>query len=230
MPPPVNVRKPALKSARRFARQFNYQQAVSLQLELAGRIITQDALGPVRTVLGVDVGFEEKGRIARAAAVALEFPSLKQLATTVARLPVSVPYVPGLLSFRELPVLLAAIEKLTVVPDLILCDGQGYAHPRHFGIACHLGLTLDIPALGVGKSRLVGEHDPVPDQRGAWSLLVFKGAIVGAALRTRAGVKPVFVSAGHRIGLDSAVGYVMACTTRYRLPETTRLAHKLASW
>jgi len=165
----------------------------------------------------------------RAAAVILGFPSLEQIESAIAHLPVRFPYIPGLLSFRELPVLLAAVGKLTFLPDLILCDGQGYAHPRRFGIACHLGLVLDRPSIGVGKSRLVGEHEAVPDRRGAWTPLVCNGEIVGAALRTRPGVRPVYVSAGHRISLETAIDYVMACTTRYRLPETTRQADRLAS-
>jgi deoxyribonuclease V len=137
--------------------------------------------------------------------------------------------VPGYLSFREVPAVLAALKKLRTRPDLLLCDGQGVAHPRRFGLACHLGLLLDIPSIGVAKSRLIGTHGDVPEQKGGWTALEDDGEIIGAVLRTRAGVKPVYVSVGHRISLATAIDYVMRCTTRYRLPETTRYAHRLAS-
>lgn len=205
------------------------REAIALQEELRDRIITHDRLGPVRRVAGVDVGFEDQGRITRAAVVTLEYPSLAVLEHAVARAATSFPYIPGLLSFREIPALLAAMQKLKAVPDLILCDGQGIAHPRNLGIASHLGLIVDIPAIGVGKSRLTGTHGPVPEGRGVWCPLMQKDRVIGAVLRTRPGVKPVYVSPGHRISLETAIEYVMGCTTRYRLPETTRMAHKLAS-
>jgi len=121
------------------------------------------------------------------------------------------------------------MEQLDVLPDLLLCDGQGIAHPRRLGIASHLGLLLDVPSIGVAKTRLVGKHDEVPDKRGAWVPLRDVNETIGAVLRTRQGVKPLYVSPGHRIGLESAIAWVMACLTRYRLPETTRWAHRLAS-
>ena len=147
----------------------------------------------------------------------------------VARRPTRFPYIPGLLSFREIPAILAAMERLEVLPDLILCDGQGLAHPRRFGIACHLGVLTGFPCIGVAKTRLIGEHSAVPAAKGAWVPLMDKGERIGAVLRTRKGVKPLFISVGHRIGLDSAIAYTLACTPRYRLPETTRHAHRLAS-
>ncbi len=125
--------------------------------------------------------------------------------------------------------MLAAMKKLRTRPDLLLCDGQGLAHPRRFGLACHLGLLLDIPSIGVAKSRLIGVHGEVPETKGGWTALEDNGEVIGAVLRTRAGVKPVYVSVGHRISLATAIDYVMRCTTRYRLPETTRHAHRLAS-
>jgi len=137
--------------------------------------------------------------------------------------------VPGLLSFREAPAILAALAEIERLPDVLLCDGQGLAHPRRFGIACHLGVLTDLPSIGVAKKRLVGTHDEPPDTRGAWVPLVHREETVGAVLRSRAGVKPIFVSCGHRVGLEAAVELVMACTTRYRLPETTRRADRLAS-
>lgn len=136
---------------------------------------------------------------------------------------------PGLLSFRELPAVLKAMEQLKQTPDIWLCDGQGYAHPRRFGIACHLGVLTGIPSIGVGKSRLLGTHQPVANQRGAWQPLLDNDEIIGAVLRTRVNVKPVYISVGHRICLESAIDYVMRCTNRYKLPETTRQAHKYAS-
>jgi len=205
------------------------RQAVELQDKLKDTIITRDDIADVNRVAGVDVGFEEGGKITRAAVAVLEYPSLVLIEHAVARMPTRFPYVPGLLSFREGPALLKALQKLKIAPDLILCDGQGYAHPRNFGIACHLGLLLDIPTIGVGKSRLIGAHGTVPDRRGAWAVLRHGDQTIGGVLRTRAGVKPVYVSIGHRISLETAIGYVMACTTRYRLPETTRHAHRLAS-
>ena len=159
----------------------------------------------------------------------LSFPRLELVDWAVARQPARFPYVPGLLSFRELPALLAALKRLRVSPDLILCDGHRLAHPRRFGLACHLGVACGIPSIGVAKSRLIGEHGEPGRQRGARVSLRHKGEIVGAVLRTRAGTRPLYVSIGHRVSLPVAVRYVLACTTRFRLPETTRWAHRLAS-
>ncbi|ADE16562.1 Deoxyribonuclease V [Nitrosococcus halophilus Nc 4] len=205
------------------------QEAVALQRRLAAQVITEDRLDQIHSVAGVDVGFEEQGKITRAAVVVLRLADLSLVEQAVARQPTRFPYIPGLLSFRECPAVLAALEKLTVMPDLLLCDGQGVAHPRRFGIACHLGVLTDLPSIGVAKTRLVGQHGPVPDERGGWIPLVDKGETVGAVLRTRTGVNPIFISVGHRISLVTALHYVMVCTTRYRLPETTRAADKLAS-
>jgi deoxyribonuclease V len=202
---------------------------MALQRQFAAQVITEDRFGQVQAVAGVDVGFENQGKITRAAVVVLRLDDLSLIEQVIARQPTRFPYIPGLLSFRECPAILAALEKLTMPPDLLLCDGQGIAHPRRFGIACHLGVLTDLPSIGVGKSRLVGKHGPVPDTRGDWTPLVDRKEIVGAVLRTRTGVSPVFVSPGHRISLPTAIHYVMACTTRYRLPETTRAADKLAS-
>jgi deoxyribonuclease V len=204
-------------------------EAIALQRQLATQVITEDRLGQVQAVAGIDVGFEDQGKITRAAVVVLRLDDLSLIEQVIARQPTCLPYIPGLLSFRECPAILAALEKLTVLPDLLLCDGQGIAHPRRFGIACHLGVLTDLPSIGVGKSRLVGRHGPVPDARGDWTPLVDRRETVGAVLRTRTGVSPLFVSPGHRISLPTAIDYVMACTTRYRLPETTRAADKLAS-
>lgn len=204
-------------------------EAIAVQRELRAHLIPSDRLGPVRRVAGVDVGFEAGGTVTRAAVAVLCYPELELLETAIARRPTTFPYIPGLLSFRELPAVLEALERLNEPPDLLLCDGQGIAHPRRFGIACHLGLLVDIPSIGVAKTRLYGTHGEPPDQRGAWTPLRADGEIIGAVLRTRAGVKPLYVSPGHRIGLETAVAYVMGCCARYRLPETTRHAHRLAS-
>jgi deoxyribonuclease V len=205
------------------------KQAVELQRTLAPRVIREDRIAEVGRVAGVDVGFENRGHTTRAAIAVLSFPALELVEQSIARQSTRFPYVPGLLSFREIPAVIAALEQLRAAPDLLLCDGQGYAHPRRFGLACHLGLIADIPSIGVAKSRLLGEHDPLPNTRGARVPLMHHGEVIGAVLRTRAHVKPVFVSIGHRVCLDSAVRYVMACAPRYRLPETTRRAHRLAS-
>lgn len=204
-------------------------EAVALQKELYGRLILTDQLGTVRRVAGVDVGFEAGGTIARAAAVVLRYPELELLETAVAHRPTEFPYIPGLLSFRELPAVLDALQQLREPPDLLLCDGQGIAHPRRFGIAAHLGLLTGIPSIGVAKTRLCGVHDEPPDRRGAWTPLYIKDEIIGVVLRTRIGVKPLYISSGHRISLETAIAYVMGCCTHYRLPETTRCAHRSAS-
>ena len=202
---------------------------MALQSRLAEKIVCRDDFGSIRRVAGVDVGFENGGRTTRAAAAVLTFPSLQLETAAIARQPTRFPYVPGLLSFREAPAVLAAMEQLEMPPDLLLCDGQGIAHPRRLGIASHLGLLLDIPSIGVAKTRLVGTHREVPDKRGAWVPLKAGKETIGAVLRTRLGVKPLYISPGHRICLESAIDWVMACLTRYRLPETTRWAHRLAS-
>jgi deoxyribonuclease V len=204
--------------------------AVDLQRRWTDKVEAADRLPPrIRVVAGVDVGFEDAGRVSRAAVAALSFPSLAPLDQAVARLPTRFPYIPGLLSFRELPVVLEALSHLAVQPDVILCDGQGRAHPRRFGIACHLGVLLDLPTVGVGKTRLVGRHDEPGPDKGDWTPLLDDGEVIGAVLRTRAGVSPLYISVGHRVSLDTAIALTLACLTRYRLPETTRAAHRLAS-
>ncbi|GAB4326332.1 MAG: deoxyribonuclease V [Leptolyngbyaceae cyanobacterium] len=205
------------------------EAAIALQQKLRDRVVLTDQFGEVRYVAGVDVGFEAGGTVTRAAVAVLSLEDLQLQDRAIARRPTEFPYIPGLLSFREVPAVLDALEKLQIEPDLILCDGQGIAHPRRFGIACHLGVLIDRPTIGVAKSLLVGYHAELPEQRGSWQPLIHKGETVGVALRTRPGTKPVYISPGHRISLETAIAYVMRCTTKYRLPETTRHAHKLAS-
>lgn len=218
-----------MKIVQRHPWEISPAEAIAIQQQLRGEVEHADRLGQVRHVAGVDVGFEAGGAITRAAVAVLGFPALELADYAIFRSPTRFPYVPGLLSFREVPAVLGALEKLTTIPDLLLCDGQGIAHPRRFGIASHLGVLCDIPSIGVAKTRLIGEHVEPPDQRGASVPLLDHGATIGAVLRSRVGVKPLYISIGHRISLATALDYVMACVTRYRLPETTRWAHRLAS-
>lgn len=204
-------------------------EARSIQERLRDAVVREDGLGQIETVAGVDVGFEDGGRVTRAAVVVLAFPSLQPIDAALARRPTAFPYVPGLLSFREIPAVLDALTRLKTSPDLLLCDGQGIAHPRRLGVASHLGVLTDLPSIGVAKSRLIGTHGDVPNERGAWIPLEDQDEVIGAVLRTRVGVKPIFISIGHRVSLETAIEYVMRCTPRYRLPETTRLADRLAS-
>jgi deoxyribonuclease V len=204
-------------------------EARELQARLAPLVVTKDDFERIETVAGVDVGFDDGGSSTRAAVAVLRLADLALLDAAAARRPTSFPYVPGLLSFREIPAVLDALERLRIDPDLLLCDGQGYAHPRRFGLACHLGVTCSLPSIGVAKSRLIGEHPALSAAKGSTVPLVDRGEVVGAVLRTRSDVQPLYVSVGHRIGLHTAVQMVLACTTRYRLPETTRQAHRLAS-
>ena len=228
----------ARASAPLHAWDLSPKDAIALQKALAGAVVRSDRFGlggrrAIKRVAGVDAAFADGGRVIRAAAVMLDYPGLVQTGEALIERPAAFPYVPGLLSFREVPALLEALKQLSSAPDLILCDGHGYAHPRRFGLACHLGLWLDIPAIGVAKSRLTGSHDEPGPAKGdvAW-LLADKGARpgerIGAVLRTRERVKPVYVSAGHRVSLKTAVALTLGCATRYRLPEPTRLADKLS--
>jgi deoxyribonuclease V len=177
-------------------------------------------------VAGVDVSVKD-GR-ARAAVVLLSYPDLVPLQAVTAERPVSFPYVPGLLTFREGLVTLAALEQLMDQPDVLIFDAQGLAHPRRMGLATHLGVLLDRPTVGCAKSRLCGEYQEPGEQKGSWTPLVDGDEVVGAVVRTRDGVKPVFVSIGHRVDLETAVSLVLNCAPRYRLPETTRWAHRVA--
>jgi deoxyribonuclease V len=204
-------------------------EARAVQERLSGEAELHDRLGAPALIAGIDVGFEEQGRLTRAAVAVLRSADLQVVESALARLTTVFPYVPGLLSFREIPAVLEALAALACTPDLLLADGQGLAHPRRFGLACHLGWLLDTPTIGVAKSRLLGEFTMPPDRRGAWSPLLDRGDLVGAALRTRRGVKPVFVSPGHRVDVATAVRLTLACTDRYRLPEPSRVAHQLAS-
>ncbi len=197
------------------------------QERLARRVSLADRPGEVGLVAGVDVHYRA-GR-ARAAAVLLSFPALEPLATATALLDIPFPYVSGYLSFREAPAALAALAGLPRRPHLLLADGQGLAHPRGLGLACHLGVLSGLMTIGVAKSRLVGDYQPPGQARGDWSPLLFRDRLVGAVLRTRPGVKPLFVSPGHRVSLPTAIELTLACTGAFRQPEPLRAAHRLAA-
>ncbi len=203
-------------------------EAVALQARLAEQVVPRTTFDPaaVRTVAGVDVSF--RGDVARAAVVVLRFPDLEPVDYARAEVPVSFPYIPGLLAFREGPGVLAALEALAIWPDLLLFDAQGVAHPRRLGLAAHMGVILDWPSLGCAKSRLWGKHGPPGDAPGSWVPLCDGDEVIGAVVRSRTGVSPVYVSVGHRIDLPTAVEFVLRCTRGYRLPETTRYAHRVA--
>jgi deoxyribonuclease V len=211
------------------------EEARAIQERLRSQVIARDDFGELRAVAGVDAGYEGDPQapggqtIARAAIVVLSYPALQPLDYVVARRPAPFPYIPGFLSFREAPAVLAAIDELRVRPDMLICDGQGIAHPRRLGIASHIGVLTGMPSIGCAKSLLTGHHGPVPDERGAHVPLIQRGEQIGAVLRTRVGVKPVYISVGHRISLPTAIDVVMSCVTKYRLPETTRAADALAS-
>ena len=204
-------------------------RAAAWQARLACRVDLTPPPAPIRRVAGLDCAFSRDGRMCIAGAVVWDVLDRRVVEQQVARAPLRFPYVPGLLSFREAPALLAVLRRLRAAPDALMCDGQGLAHPRRFGLACHLGVLTGVPALGCAKSVLVGAWTEPDVRRGARSDLVDRGETVGAALRTRDGVKPVFVSPGHRFDQASAEALVLACAIRHRLPEPTRLADHLVS-
>lgn len=205
-------------------------QARALQLELAQRLILKDGFAkPLRTIAGFDVGFEDGGATTRAAAVLLDATTLQPIATQVARLPTTMPYVPGLLSFRELPALLAALELLPEAPDLAFVDGHGIAHPRRLGIAAHFGVATGLPSIGVAKKILFGDGIIPHQTRGAYTSLRDGREQIGWLLRSKVNCNPLIVSPGHRVAMASAADLVMRYVTTYRLPEPTRLADRLAS-
>jgi deoxyribonuclease V len=196
------------------------------QERLRERVILEDEFAPIRHVAGADLAFDPETEIAFAGVIVYRFPELVEVERRMARRKLRFPYVPGLLSFREGPVLLAAFARLRTEPDLILIDGHGRAHPRGFGIACHIGVLLDKPAIGCAKSLLVGEHDEPDARSGFRKPLWFKGERVGEVLRTRDRVRPLYVTAGHRVSLDSAVELVTQCCDGFRIPKPTREADR----
>ncbi|MFC1745244.1 deoxyribonuclease V [Candidatus Riflebacteria bacterium] len=203
--------------------------AKNLQQELRKKVLLRDQFTEIKTVAGADLGYTKGTNRCRAAVVVLSYPTLKHHESSVLDSLCPFPYIPGYLSFREIPALLLAMEKLSTLPDIILCDGQGIAHPRRLGLASHLGVLTGIPTIGVAKSRLIGSHSTLGDEKGEWCWLKDKGERIGMVYRSRTGVKPIYISPGHKVSFGSARQIVMQCLTRYRLPETTRMAHHLAS-
>jgi deoxyribonuclease V len=203
-------------------------EAIALQRQLVSQVIYDRPLdlNAIRLVAGVDVSVQ--GGTSQAAVVVVNYPDLKSVETVLAHLPTPFPYIPGLLSFREGPVLEGAFRQLKTEPDVFIFDGMGRAHPRRIGIATHMGLWLQKPTIGCGKTLFVGKYVEPPDQRGAFVDLVDRGEVIGAILRTRAGVKPVYISVGHLADLPTSVELAMRCTAKYRLPEPIRLAHQAA--
>jgi deoxyribonuclease V len=204
-------------------------RAVQLQKQLAQKVILSPLRSTLRFVAGLDCAFSTDKKKIIAAAVVLRWVARPNEETAEAVLDVRFPYVPGLLSFREGPACLEAMRKLRTIPDVVLVDGQGIAHPRRLGLASHLGLFLDVPTIGCAKSRLIGEYGDVPMQKGASVPLLDKGEKIGSVVRTRTNVKPLFISPGHKITHQQAVEIVLNCCIRYRLPEPTRLAHQRIS-
>jgi len=209
-------------------RRVSPARAVQIQRELAQQVSRRSRVREPRFIAGADVSARVARGEARAAVVVLKYPELDLVESRVITGEVDFPYIPGLLSFREAPLILAACEQLTVEPDILLVDGQGLLHPRRFGLACHLGLLLDMSTIGCAKSLLCGGHDMPPAEPGGYAEVIDKSETIGAALRTKAGVKPVYVSIGNHISLNDAVGWVLNCCRGYRLPEPTRLAHLAA--
>lgn len=204
------------------------QEAVRIQQTLAPHVIYDRPLDltSIRLVAGVDVSV--RAGISRAAVVVMHFPALTVVETVTAAQPTPFPYVPGLLSFREGPSLIEAFEKIQHAPDVFIFDGMGRIHPRRIGIAAHMGLWLQRPTIGCGKSHYLGDYAPPGPARGDFSPLTHDGEVLGAVLRTRQNVKPVYISPGHLADIESALALALACATRYRLPEPVRMAHKAA--
>jgi deoxyribonuclease V len=202
--------------------------AERLQADLAARVVLEDRFGRIDTVAGLDVAYDKQGNRATAAIVVVRAADLSVVETRTLDSAIRFPYIPGLLSFRELPAICALLQQVTVIPDLLICDGQGIAHPRRFGLACHLGVMFDVPAIGCAKTPLLGAVCEPGLARGDSAALLDRGDTVGCALRTRSGVKPVYVSPGHRISVASACEWVLKLALRFRLPEPLRLADQAA--
>lgn len=203
---------------------FNEAEALALQHQLASRVIKEDKLDQVNLVAGVDVAYAKESDKLVAAVVILNAATLEVIETTTAEDTAQFPYISGLFSFREVPPLIKAFAKLKSIPDLVVCDGQGYAHPRRFGLACHLGVIFDVPTIGCGKTKLLGEHHKPDAERGAVAPLIDNGEVIGNVLRTQTGTNPIYVSIGHRISLATACSWILKLSPKYRLPETTRQA------
>ena len=208
--------------------QLSIPQALAMQHQLAAQVVRNSEATAPRFIAGVDISVEKAQGVAIGAVVVLSYPELEVVETKVVQDRLEFPYIPGLLSFRESPLTLMACEELSITPDLILVDGQGVAHPRRFGLACHLGLFLDTPTIGCAKSLLCGSHVMPGIEPGSYEEVIDKGETIGVALRTKRGVKPVYTSIGHKVDLQAAIHWVLECCRGYRLPEPTRFAHLAA--
>jgi deoxyribonuclease V len=204
-------------------------EAREIQASLAPRVVSRGWPGNVQLVAGADVSGADTASAARAVVVILQYPEMNVVEVASVEEKIKFPYVPGLLSFREIPLLVKAFDTLRYRPDLVIADGQGRAHPRRFGLASHLGLLLDLPTIGCAKSRLCGEHVPVGETAGSCVDLTDDRQVIGCVVRTKNWTKPVYVSVGNKIGLAGAVDWVLRCCRGYRIPEPTRLAHQAAS-
>ncbi|WP_330960844.1 deoxyribonuclease V [Photobacterium sp. 53610] len=208
---------------------LSQEEALNLQQELAAKVVKTDQVNKVKLVAGVDVAYQKDSDRLVASVVVLDAETLEVIETATAIDKEQFPYIPGLFSFRELPPLIKAFEKVKHLPDLIVCDGQGYAHPRRFGLACHLGVIFDVPTIGCGKTRLLGEHTEPDKNRGATAPLIDNGETIGSVLRTQDFINPIYVSIGHRVSLATACEWILKLSPKYRLPETTRKADQLVN-
>jgi deoxyribonuclease V len=217
-----------MRIVQRHGWQVSPARAREIQSNLAGEVSRTGNVIDPRFIAGVDISVNRWAKTGTGAVVVLSYPALDLVESQMVTDRIEFPYVPGLLSFREAPLILAACEQLSVIPDLCMVDGQGIAHPRRMGLASHLGLLLDIPTIGCAKSRLCGSHEEPGNQAGSYANLLDDGEVTGAVLRTRADVRPLYVSIGHKIDLPTAIHWVLTCCRGYRLPEPTRLAHQAA--
>lgn len=206
----------------------NAKEAILIQKELMEKVSLYNQFDRIEYIAGIDCSYDIKSNLSFAIIVIMKLNELSPLEIVRAELPTSFPYIPGLLSFRELPVILAAFQQLQIQPDLLMIDGQGIAHPRRLGIAAHLGVLLDIPSIGVAKSKLTGTYKEPDITKGSQSELADKGVRIGTVLRSKDKVKPLFISPGHRMTQETAVALVTQCLTKYRLPEPTRIADKIS--
>jgi len=203
----------------------SYKEAAAIQKKLAEKIVSSSVIDRVSYVAGADISYDKGSNTLFAAVIIFNFPDLKKVEIQSAIGQTSFPYIPGLLSFREIPLLIECFLKVEQNPDLLLCDAHGIAHPRRFGLASHLGLLLNTPSIGCAKTRLIGAGKEPAIEKGSWTSLMFNGVEVGRMVRTRTGVKPMYISIGHLIDIDSAVRFTLACCTKYKMPEPTRQAH-----
>lgn len=206
----------------------NATEAIAIQKKLRNDVQIYDDFTKIEYIAGIDCSYDIKSKLSFAIIVIMKLGELAPIEIVRAELPTGFPYVPGLLSFREIPVILAAFNQLKIQPDLLMVDGHGIAHPRRLGIAAHLGVLLDIPSIGVAKSKLTGHYKEPNLTKGSWNVLTDKGIKIGTVLRSKDNVKPLFISPGHRIGQETAVELVLQCLTKYRLPEPTRIADKIS--